>query len=458
MEEKRKPVCDWTDGAVMTPCAYAFRVGVLLAVMGLLSGGCGPMDVSGDPASEASSSGYETNTTAQSGNSLEQVLAGTAPPPPAADLAADVEPNDSFETAQPVEFTETVKISGEIDADVSPADRDVYDLGPSSAGDRVLADLTVASGSDVVLGLFDARGRILGYIDPSSLAAGPRQMDVVLREPAESLYAMVAARSTSPTARTYTASISVQRGVGSATEHPQLLVLNFEGTTGVRIGNRTPVDVPRFDVASIDGQYAGQTGTVVDLIVQKVRAQFAGLNVTVYRSDDPALPDGELSTIYYGTYDSRLLGLADNIDPYNAQPVQSAILYTDTFALFATLSPTLEQLAQVLANTTSHEAGHMLGLRHTADPTDLMDTTATARQMLLEQDFGVANLNASVIAVGQQDAPAMLAWAVGGQLLVTPKDKPAARQRAIGAASLPGDFYIPRNWLMDCPCSRCGQP
>jgi hypothetical protein len=188
-----------------------------------------------------------------------------------------------------------------------------------------------------------------------------------------------------------------------------------------------------------------------------VRADFAGLNVSVYTAGDPAIPAGEHSTIYFGTYNARLLGLADNVDPYNNDGVQSAILYTDTFAIFNALSPSVHQMAQALANTTSHEAGHLLGLRHTADPTDLMDTTATARQMMLDQSYDLANLNASVIPVGLQDGPSMLAWTLGGVLAPT-VNKSVIRRRAITVANSPDDFYIPREWLMDCSCGHSSQP
>ena len=109
--------------------------------------------------------------------------------------------------------------------------------------------------------------------------------------------------------------------------------------------------------------------------------------------------------LYFGTYDPQLLGLADNVDPYNSDSDQKAILFTDTFALFDVLSPDITAISQVLANTTAHEIGHLLGLRHTADIHDIMDTTANARQMLHRQWFTTANLNPSVIDFGQQDAP-----------------------------------------------------
>jgi len=427
----------------------------LLACLGLVSPGCGwwwPFETS-IPGSETDG-GESSYFPFIPG---EQVLGGSADRPPAADEAAEVEPNDDFATAQRVSFTETVRISGFIDSKPAPYDRDLYDLGPAYAGDRVLMDLTVEADEDVVLGVFDDQERLLAYLDQTSRSTGPGQIDLVIREPTSRLYAAAATRSGADLDRPYLVKASLQRDLGEAAEHPQVIVLNFRGAAQVRVGNRAPVDVPPFDAAKISPAFAGQTKIIVNFILQAVRSDFAGLGVAIYLSDDPAIPPGDHSTIYFGTYDNRLLGLADNVDPYNEIYVQSAILYTDTFSVFNVLSPTLEQIAQVLANTTSHEAGHLLGLRHTADPVDLMDTTATARQMMLNQNFKLASLNPTVLPIGKQDAPALLSWTLGGEL-ISARAKSGTQERSIQVIDDPNDFYIPRDWLMDCGCSRCAQP
>ncbi|GMV95726.1 MAG: hypothetical protein AMXMBFR83_00970 [Phycisphaerae bacterium] len=414
----------------------------------LLWAGCGWPD---DPAASPDANGSLTST-----QQPEVVLAGTSERPPAADQFAEVEPNDGFETAQPISFLETVRLNGAIAGQKIPLDVDIYDLGAVGPGDRVLADLTIEPGGDVILGLLDDRLRLIGHIDPSSATSGPRQADVVIREASSRLYVAVGTRSSLSIDRPYQAGVSVQRDAVRPSSRPQIVVLDFSGAAGVRIGSRPPVDVPPFDAAVINPAYQGRTQEMIAAILLAVREDFAGLEVAVYRDGDPDLPAGPRSTVYYGTFDSRLLGLADNVDPYNADAEQSAILFTDTFALFNPLAPSLAQMTQVLANTTSHEAGHLLGLRHTSDPADLMDTTATARQMMADQDFGFAGLNASVMPVGFQDAPALLSWTVGGGLLTPSAGKTAERLKAVESAGGPDDFYIPRSWLMTCSCHPCG--
>lgn len=364
------------------------------------------------------------------------------------------EPNNTWSDANIVPFSDSVEISGSIASSAGVKDVDFFDLGPADAGQRLQADLSVSGTANVQMGLLDEEGCILAYVDPLSQTAGPPFVDIVLRESTGRLYLMMATRSSSTTIRDYTSRVSLESGVESYPQ-PQVIVLTFGGASQVRIGSRPPVDVPPFDIARIDPDFAGLTESAIAGVLERVREDYAGLGVQIYRDRDPAIPAGDHTFVYFGTSDARLLGLADNIDPYNTDPAQSAIIYTDTFSLFNVLQPGLDGVVQVLANVASHEAGHLLGLRHTADPEDLMDVTATARQMLMDQWFRKSNLHASVLPVGLQDAPAMLSWSVGGSLLPPSTLKLYARSKAIPPGDPALDFYIPRSMLADCGCVDC---
>jgi hypothetical protein len=397
----------------------------------------------------------------------EQVL-GYTPEDPSAnttDVAANVpdssdwpthietETNDAWEQAESVTFTGNIRLGGSIAANVK--DCDIYNLGGFEAGQRVQVDLT-NNGSDVRVGLFDSQGRILAHLDPLSSTAGPSRINFVLRETTTSLYVMVSTRTTSTDDRVYWADVQVSEPEQLPASEGQNVILVFGGASQVKIGSRTPVDVPAFDIGSINANFSGQTEYAINLLMQIVREDYAGLNVTFYRDNQSNLPTENVTAIYFGTSDSRLLGLADNVDPYNSDPSQSAILYTDSFALFNQLSPTFEATVQVLANVTSHETGHLLGLRHTADPEDLMDVTATARQMLADQYFKTTSLHSSVMPYGLQDAPTMLAWSIGGEFIPPASGKILLSQRtARSLAPAVPDFYIPRSHLMDCGCHHC---
>lgn len=358
----------------------------------------------------------------------------------------EVESNDDPSIANTIIFDGQVQLAGTIGAGNS-FDFDVYDLGPAGAGDRAVLDLVAAVGSDVVLGLFDDRFNLLGYVDYSRGVSAPGRIDLVLREPVETLYAVATTRSVSSSDRPYTVGVSLTFGVEIPQPNPQIVVLNFRGARDVRIGRQLPVNVPPFDAATIDSDFAGQTDVIIQSILNNVRKDYAGLDVDFYLAGDPNLPAGDLTIIHFGTYSDRFLGLADNVDPFNRDSTQAAIIYTDTFSLFSVFSPSAEQIAQVLANTTSHELGHLLGLRHTADVNDLMDITATARQMLSDQWHKVADLHSSIMSIGYQDAPTMLSWCVGGAPPAPPADASAKVQQMARMAGDPDDFYVPRDWL-----------
>ena len=67
----------------------------------------------------------------------------------------------------------------------------------------------------------------------------------------------------------------------------------------------------------------------------------------------------------------------------------------------------------MIGNVGSHELGHMLGLYHTREPHEVMDTTGTAWELAENQRFDRAELDPSVFPVGMEDSPMILADTVG---------------------------------------------
>ena len=119
------------------------------------------------------------------------------------------------------------------------------------------------------------------------------------------------------------------------------------------------------------------------------------------------------------------------------------------------LQPSVDEMAQALANVTSHEIGHLLGLNHTADPSGLMDITATANQLLVNQRFEQSPLVPELFPLGSQ-APLPLLLAAIGE--VSPGAVAAAQiksLRAVAPARLPGELALPKSLLLSCGCRRC---
>lgn len=335
--------------------------------------------------------------------------------------------NETFQSAETLDLTigHTYTIEGAFD---SADDVDVYDGGAMSAGDRMVAELVTDSGVEGAIALFDGAGDSLLISDTATAYKGRRgpYIDLVLRNDAEHAYLAVALTPGTQTIGNYTLAVQRIRANRAPAPTPQTILLNFDGATGIGLAGENNGAVPPFDAADISPAFEGLTDPIVERLVSEVRADYVGLNVRILSTSEGAVDDGLMSRIHFGTYDAALLGVAQNVDEYNAETRQDAVVFTDTFSVFNALEPSPEQIAQALANVASHEIGHLLGLVHTADHADIMDITASLSQLLDDQAFKEADIHPSVFILGKQDAPDYLVDSVGG-------DASALKQAAVSA-------------------------
>lgn len=326
---------------------------------------------------------------------------------------SEVEPNDTFEeaTQTPVDVSTLWELSGTM---TSIVDVDIYDLGPVPAGDRITVSVDNDPGMNLAAALFDEQHCLIASNDDRYWQIDQRpELGVTLRRSCQHCYLVVTASPQASSCKgPYTATVLHEQGSVPAAR-PQTVYLSFNGAKGITLPTRDPVDIPAFNAASIDSTFAGQTAAMISAIVATVRSQYAAFNVQVLSStESPSIPS-DATVIYFGTYDPNLLGLADSVDEYNADLTQKAIVFSDTFRLFMPLKPTLQQMATAIANVASHESGHLLGLEHTQQWTDLMDTTSPAQALLDVQHFETAPLYKDVFPLGLQNSPQLLAEAVG---------------------------------------------
>jgi hypothetical protein len=125
-----------------------------------------------------------------------------------------------------------------------------------------------------------------------------------------------------------------------------------------------------------------------------------------------------MSRVFFGTFDAALLGVAEGVDEFNSESSQEAIIFTDTFAAFNDLRPSVGEMGQAVANVTSHEIGHLLGLIHTTDEVGIMDVTGSLRDLLGDQTFRRSPIYSAVFPIGAQDAVQSLMASVGGDPLM----------------------------------------
>ncbi|MBU0616512.1 MAG: hypothetical protein KKI02_02220 [Planctomycetes bacterium] len=322
--------------------------------------------------------------------------------------------NDTFETATPVTLDGEgqAQFTGTIDG----ADNaDIYDLGVLAPGDRLFVDVWTTSGNlDAMAAVFDEREYLLAFNDdrtPDASNLNPL-IDVIVPGPEGRYYLGVAPYAGSESSGDYRVVIRVTRAVGILDPEPQTVFLNWAGGENIRIDNVGVFNVDPFDAADL-GPYAGRTAEMKDAIQDVIADRYEGFDLVLLNSDDHGLPADPHSTVYFGGRERSAFAVAEQIDTFNADQTDNAIIFTDSFRDAFSITPGLGQMATAIGNTTAHEIGHLLGLAHTQDCVGLMDTTCSNDALLREQVFKLSPLDDSTFPVGMQNALELIEWAIG---------------------------------------------
>jgi hypothetical protein len=187
-------------------------------------------------------------------------------------------------------------------------------------------------------------------------------------------------------------------------------------------------------------------------MLDHMKYDYKDLNVVLLDSTRQGPPSGPYSTLYVGNFNSKFLGLADNVDVNNAGLVQKAIIYAEDISLFEGLRPSAEEVGLALANIASHELGHLLGLEHAKESGDLMATAATARQVLeVDAGFLRSHLQPDVFPTGWQNGPALLTLNVGAKPSTS-----GSRMRLDDVLPKSGLNFRDIEGLTDIPIMQCG--
>ncbi len=330
------------------------------------------------------------------------------------------EPNDSFQ--EPVVAVFDANGIALLQGSIPRAgDMDVYLLGPLARGDRVSVDTdTTALGSvlDISIALFDSGGRIVMNNDDRTATDFDSRIDAwVVRHDASAYYLVVTHSAFAPRGQftgSYYVDVSVASGDTVPAPTAQILLLDFNGgdIDSPALGETT---IAPFDAGAIAPGYRGQEATLIESIRATVEQNFSRFNVSVITNDDPLPPAGvEFSTVFFGGYNAGIFGIAEDVDLYNVDYCDDAIIYTESFApeIFS-IPPSAEDLGIAIGNIAAHEAGHLLGLNHVDDDDALMDDQSAADAFLFDQEFTEAPLSQDIMSIGTQDAALLLEEILG---------------------------------------------
>lgn len=308
-------------------------------------------------------------------------------------------------TAQGLESSDVV--SGSLSG---KGDYELFDLGPARTGQAwtVASDGGVFGGRSFLVVLFDSEYDLLYR----QVVSATVPLEHTIRFNTSSLYLGVTP-SYGSSGGDFDLGISRRDGVTVPNPRPQTVWLNFGAASDVAVHARSGISFSDFDAGMLGSSYTGEDDVIKDAIVEAMREDYADYNL-VFSTSDEGPPLGEpFSTIHFGGGDDRLLGLADNVDRYNTDRQQAAIVYVESFADFSVMRLSPEEMGQMVGNVASHELGHLLGLFHTKVPEDLMDTTGTAWDLAANQSFLRGVLEENVFPIGFENTPQRLAETVG---------------------------------------------
>jgi hypothetical protein len=281
-----------------------------------------------------------------------------------------------------------------------------FDLGPTLVGDDWRIEPSDRRSGAFNVALFDDQWNLL----QRSTLRGGETLDHTLHRSAANLRLAVAGDGS------FELRCQTRQPDSNAPEPKkttQIVLLNFAGQRDLVVHGEDPLDLPAFEAADVWSGYDGQTELLQNAIVDTLQRHYRGFRVRFVRQRSEAPAGAAFSTLHFGGRHDYLLGLADQVDRYNADPGDSAIVFTGSFGQYVPIGLTVEDMGRFIGNVAAHELGHLLGLVHTQDPESVMDITGGVYDLAGARYFDSHPLEASVFPAGRDHAPRLLEETIG---------------------------------------------
>lgn len=293
--------------------------------------------------------------------------------------------------------------------------RQIFDLGSLEQGDRIFISLmrtpgfsrVFTSDTDYSLAILDGDGKIFAWY----------QRTIHFNEHTKLIVGHPSAHYYVATDGAQSVHVRIQRGTNLFQPRQQRVLVSFAGSPRASAGPFPAQPVRTFSATNLNPAWgAAETTAIKTAILTRLNGVYLPYNVEFFSSDDTPPPNLPSMTVHMGETNLFAYGVADHIDPRNDTLTGTAIVYaTSIFNDFGG-GLSAADVGTLIGTITSHEVGHLLGLRHVNEAVDLMFTGADPTNPLTIRTDSTVSTAEQVWnqpSIGIQDADLLLRETVG---------------------------------------------